>query len=264
MLAVGGEANTVNVFDLATRQLKVNLTGHNHAVQSLDFSPDGKLLASAGGATVALWDTKTWMQREQIPHHPEVVCVRFSPDSKLLAFSDGESDLPHYKLLPTAIILWDIANRNEVRWMKGHINTIWALAFSPDGKTLASGSADQTVKFWDTTSGELRETIVPGESGYPHVNTSLTRGEIRASDRTIISPRTPAARVLSGSTKYWRRRGTTGAPALKLSRSLDLCEHRPGDGLFDIEKALPGVFIHVREPLGDRACVEPSRTQGRG
>ena len=37
------------------------------------------------------------------------------------------------------------------------------------GKTLASGSADQTVRFWDTASGELRETIVPGESGYPRV-----------------------------------------------------------------------------------------------
>ena len=155
MLAVGGEANAVKVYDLATRQLKVTLNGHDHAIESLDFSPDGKLLASAGGTIVNLWDTTTWANREQIPHHPEVVCARFSPDGKLLAFSDGESFLPHYKLLPTAIILWDIAKRDEVRWLRGHTNTIWALAFSPDGKTLASGSADQTVKLWDTASGEL-------------------------------------------------------------------------------------------------------------
>ena len=53
----------------------------------------------------------------------------------------------------------------ELRRLRGHTNTIWALAFSPDGKTLASGNADQTVNFWDTASGQLRQTIVPGESG---------------------------------------------------------------------------------------------------
>ena len=169
-LAVGGDAHTVKVFDLASRQHKVTLNGPNQAVKSLAFSPDGKLLASAAGTNVTLWDTTTWADRAQIQHHPEVVCVRFSPDGKLLAIADGESELPHYKLLPTAIILWDVAARDEVRWLRGHTNTIWALAFSPDGKTLASGSADQTVKFWDIASGDLRETIVPGESGYPQAD----------------------------------------------------------------------------------------------
>jgi WD40 repeat protein len=166
-LAVGGEASIIQIYDLATRCLKATLEGHTQTVKALEFSPDGKLLASAGGYTVKLWSTETWEgSGEHIHHHPEVVCVRFSPDGKLLAIADGESDLPHYKLLPTAIILWDVAARDEVRWLRGHTNTIWALAFSPDGKTLASGSADQTVKFWDTATGELRETIVPGESGF--------------------------------------------------------------------------------------------------
>jgi serine/threonine protein kinase/WD40 repeat protein len=165
-LAVGGEAKTVQVYDLPTRQLKATLEGHDHAVESLDFSPDGTRLASAGGRTVRFWDTATWKESgEPIGHAPEVICVRFSPDGKLVAISDGESFLPHYKPLSTSIILWDVAARAEVRRLWGHTNTIWALAFSPDGKTLVSGSADQTVRFWDIASGRLREMIVPGESG---------------------------------------------------------------------------------------------------
>jgi WD40 repeat protein len=132
----------------------------------MDFSPDGKRLASVGGYTLRIWDTATWKESGRHFHHnPEMLCVRFSPDSKVLATADGESDLPHYKFLATNVILLDVATREDVRWLRGHVNSIWALAFSPDGKTLASGSADQTVKFWDMTSGQLKETIVPGETG---------------------------------------------------------------------------------------------------
>ena len=166
MLAVGGDATSVQVYDLATRKLKAELRSLNRPVKSLAFSPNGKLLAGAGGTVLAIWDTSDWRNTcGPIEHHPEILCVRFSPDGKLLAYADGESDLPHYKLLPTEVILWDIASQAEVRRLRGHTNSIWALAFSPDGKTLASGSADQTVKFWDIATGRLGETIVPGESG---------------------------------------------------------------------------------------------------
>ena len=162
---VGGGATTIQVYDLATRQHKTSLHGHNHTVESLDFSPDGKLLASAGGNIVTLWDTATWADSEVIQHSPEAICVRFSPDGKLLAISGGETDLPHYKPLSTDIILWDVANQAEVRRLRGNSNTIWALAFSPDGKTLASGSADQTLKLWDVVSGRLGRQSFPANRG---------------------------------------------------------------------------------------------------
>jgi serine/threonine protein kinase/WD40 repeat protein len=165
-LAVAGKKDVIQIYDLETSRLKATLTGHTHAIESLDFSPDGKLLASAGGDTVRLWNTESWRRAGLLfQHKPELLCVRFSPDGKRLAISDGEAGFPHERTLETQVILWDVKMQKVVARLRGHTNNVYALAFSPDGKTLASGSMDQTVKLWDTATGALRETIVPGESG---------------------------------------------------------------------------------------------------
>ncbi|MGO9918805.1 MAG: WD40 repeat domain-containing protein, partial [Isosphaeraceae bacterium] len=163
-LAVGGEAKMIQLYDVATFRLKAVLQGHAHAVESRDFSPDGKLIASAGGVTVRIWDVASGkISGAPIHHSPEVLCIRFSADGKLLAISDRDSGRLHSESLAAEIVIFDVATRAEVLRLRGHANSIYALAFSPDGKTLASGSMDQTVKLWDVESGELRETIVPGE-----------------------------------------------------------------------------------------------------
>jgi serine/threonine protein kinase/WD40 repeat protein len=165
-LAMVGDEGVIHVYDVPTGRQVASLQGHGNAVESLDFSPDGKLLASAGDLTVRIWDTATWHDTGNPIHHPSrMLCVRFSPDGKLLAISDGNSEICHDVVLSCSVVLRDVATRTELRKLEGHTNSIFALAFSPDGKTLASGSMDQTVKLWDTATGQLRETIVPGETG---------------------------------------------------------------------------------------------------
>ena len=95
----------------------------------------------------------------------KVLCVKFSPDGKTVAASEGDTEVPHTQDMPCQIRIWDAQSHAEIRTLRGHSNSIPALAFSPDGKTLASGSMDQTVKLWDAATGKLRETIVPGETG---------------------------------------------------------------------------------------------------
>jgi RNA polymerase sigma factor (sigma-70 family) len=77
-------------------------------------------------------------------HGREALSIALSPDGKLLA-SAG---------LSSAIRLWDVSTRKEVRQLVGHRGWVWCVAFSPDGKTLASASGDNSVRLWDPATGK--------------------------------------------------------------------------------------------------------------
>src|SRR5262249_45219981 len=87
--------------------------------------------------------------------------VAASPDGSLLAVGGGEmggiAPLRNYG----EVILWDVARRRERARLKGHRSTVWSLAFSADGKTLATGRFDWTAKLWDTTTGLELATLEP-------------------------------------------------------------------------------------------------------
>jgi DNA-binding beta-propeller fold protein YncE len=133
----------IRVWDVETGQeLRTLLSQDNTKVASLDFSPDGRTLASGTrDGAVILWDTATW----QIAHTPHILHARhvtdvaFSPDGQILA--SGSSD--------ATVILWDATTMQKWRKLNGHIGSVTSVAFSPDGKTLASGSTDETIILWN-------------------------------------------------------------------------------------------------------------------
>jgi len=128
---------------------------HRWRVVALDFSPDGKLLASAGGtewmsadgkakrdnAEIVVWDIEAQKERARLKdlHAAKVMAAVFSPDGKTLATGSGDRTLQ----------LLDVGSLKVRAVLKGHKDAVIALAFSPDGKTLASASRDAQLRFWD-------------------------------------------------------------------------------------------------------------------
>src|SRR5262249_52342060 len=85
----------------------------------------------------------------------QVFALAFSPDGKLLA-SGGEirTDPKQLHLHESELRLWDVATGKEVHKLEGHGSTVKGLAFSPDGKTLASACGGCTARLWDVTTGK--------------------------------------------------------------------------------------------------------------
>jgi len=172
-VASGSGDRTVRLWDVASRKNTAILKGHSDIPTpfgslprgiSVTFSPDGKTLASGDNDTniVKLWDVATGKELATLNGWGPVA---FSPDGKTLASGSGRElapspDLPSGKKLATGpVLLWDVATRKNIAKLEGHTHLVSCVAFSPDGKTLASGSADNTVRLWNVSTGKSTATL---------------------------------------------------------------------------------------------------------
>jgi WD40 repeat protein/tetratricopeptide (TPR) repeat protein len=165
LVSIGGDG-MVRLWDIATGRERFALQAHPGGVQCAAFSPDDSILATAGrDRTVKLWKTADGTPLATLEgHRLKVLCVAFSPDGKILASSSGAWGCPEVPGLPSELKLWDVGTRKEVADLRGHRGNIVTVAFSPDGKVLASGSWDKTIKLWDVASHKELRTLQPPRS----------------------------------------------------------------------------------------------------
>jgi WD40 repeat protein len=159
VLAVEGQpANAIKLYDLRTGDQVVELPERDGTPQHIDFSPDGKLLASATlGGVVDLWDAATGKLLARLVNaSPYDSAVSFSPDGRLLAVGDTSGD----------VVIWDVAKRRPVGSpLAGENSSVTSVDFDPSGRMLVTMSYDGNLRLWDVATQKLIGAPIPVSGG---------------------------------------------------------------------------------------------------
>lgn len=159
---------TIKLWDTQTWQLKRTLKGDDWvvlSVWSIALTSNGKTLVSGHHAdsTVKVWNLETGELRHTLRGHVWAVHgVAIAPDGNIIASGSFDSNIK----------LWNLHTGREIRNLNGpgegpigwprsffSDNSVYAVTFSPDGQTLASGGVKQPIKLWRLSSGELKSNL---------------------------------------------------------------------------------------------------------
>lgn len=163
VLASGGNDNLVNIWspnaggEIAPT---FTLTEHQAAVKALAWCPhEQHTLATGGGTadrTIRFWDTQRGVCRNSIDTKSQVCSLVWSPHEKELISSHGYSQ--------NQLCLWSYPSMCKMTELTGHTARVLHLAVSPDGETVVSGAADETLRFWKAFAPAEKKTRSGGGS----------------------------------------------------------------------------------------------------
>lgn len=155
MAVSAGADHNVIVWDVKSGKLLQKLKGHRGYVHTVAFSPDGKHIASGSfDGAVIVWDCETWKRKTTFKKHRfQVLTLAFSPNSEKIVSAGRDQMKSNPPGTDSNAIVWDIESEKIDFKLKGHTDPIWRVAWSRDGRRIATASRDHTARTWDAKTG---------------------------------------------------------------------------------------------------------------
>jgi len=170
-LASGGNDNILNIWDGFSTQAKFSLGQHQAAVKAVSWCPwQSDLLATGGGTadrSLKFWNTSTGVCLNSIDTQSQVCAIQWNKHHREVITSHGYSQ--------NQLSVWKYPSLAKVGDMCGHSARVLHLATSPDGETIVSAGADETLRFWKIvdSADKLRSNTSSVSSLKPKSNLSV-------------------------------------------------------------------------------------------
>lgn len=196
-IVTGSDDNTVRLWDAHGGQELSVFSGHSRAVASVSYRRDGgQILSSSSDGTTRLWSVELG-QPLLVLTQPgaELASARYSPDETLIVATELEKDVPSPD--GNSLHLWEARSGRPLAGLLGHRQTVRAVAFSPDGSRLLTGSADHTARIFALEKGGLAAASPPQVLAHPDEVTDVAFSP--DGQRVVTACADKQARVYSAS-----------------------------------------------------------------